>query len=152
MIGAGGAGKNIAHFIKQKQTEIEEFVFLSEEKSNADLREILKNAEYVFLVAGLGGKCGTETVLKLAKLTAVLNIKTFITACMPFGFEGEKRNSAAAASLNRLQSYSHNLTVIHNHKGLSGKTDETVEDIFIAVNQIIYNEVLKDIRYLNHID
>ncbi len=150
MIGIGGAGKNIARFIEQKQNGIEEFVLLSEKESDDELKTLLKSAEYVFLVAGLGGEYGTKTMLKLAKLATALNIKAFMTVCMPFGFEGEKRNSAAAAALDKLQEQYHNLTVIPNRKGLSEKTDETLDDIFTAVNQIIYKAVINDIEYINH--
>ncbi len=86
------------------------------EESSDDLYEAVKDADMIFITAGMGGGTGTggaPIVAKLAKETGALTIGV---VTKPFSFEGAKRRTAAEAGLEVLKEQVDSLIVIPNDR------------------------------------
>ncbi len=83
------------------------------------LRELLSDAEMVFVTAGMGGGTGTGSAPVIAKIARELNALTVGVVTKPFGFEGRKRGAQADHGLRELKAAVDTLITIPNQRLLS---------------------------------
>ncbi|MDR2639756.1 MAG: cell division protein FtsZ, partial [Helicobacteraceae bacterium] len=89
------------------------------EENYDQIKEALKGADLVFIVAGLGGGTGTGACSVVAR-AAKENGSLAIGVCtLPFAFEAPKRNRLAKGGLDGLKNGCHSMIVIQNEKLLS---------------------------------
>ena len=86
------------------------------EESANELRSALKNAELVFITAGMGGGTGTGAAPYVAQLAKEMGALVVGVVTTPFSFEGSRRIAEARAGMARLRPYVDNLIVIHNDR------------------------------------
>ncbi len=86
------------------------------EESSSTLRRALKDAELVFITAGMGGGTGTGAAPYVAYLTKEMGAVVVGVVTTPFSFEGSRRLDRAIAGVSRLRPYVDNLIVIHNDR------------------------------------
>ncbi|TMC60308.1 MAG: cell division protein FtsZ [Chloroflexi bacterium] len=86
------------------------------EESSDDLYEAVKDADMVFITAGMGGGTGTGAAPIVAKLARETGALTIGVVTKPFGFEGARRRSAAEAGLEALKEQVDSLIVIPNDR------------------------------------
>ncbi len=86
------------------------------EESKTDLTEILKDANLVFITAGMGGGTGTGAAPVIAQIAKELGILTIAVITKPFNFEGPVRHKNAEEGLERLRKHVDALVVIPNEK------------------------------------
>ena len=86
------------------------------EESSANLRKALKDAELVFITAGMGGGTGSGAAPYVAYLAKEMGAVVVAVVTTPFSFEGRRRLDRAIAGVSRLQPYVDNLIVIHNDR------------------------------------
>ena len=113
------------------------------------LKRAVKDAELVFITAGMGGGTGTgaaPVVAQIAKESRALVIGIVTT---PFSFEGKKRFQLALGGIHRLRQEVDNLIVIHNDRLLQfveqnaptthafAVADEAVSEGILAVSQLV---------------
>ena len=113
------------------------------------VKRALKDAELVFITAGMGGGTGTGAapiVAEIAKESRALVIGVVTT---PFSFEGKRRFSLALTGIRRLRPAVDNLIIIHNDRLLQfveqnsptghafAVADEAVSEGILAVSQLI---------------
>ena len=72
------------------------------EESEAEIRELLKGADMVFITCGLGGGTGTGAAPFVAACAKELGALTVAVVTKPFAFEGAQRKSIADAGYERL--------------------------------------------------
>lgn len=103
------------------------------------MKGILFDAKPCFILAGLGGKTGSQLVIELTEIANLLNIKPYIIVTTPFKFESHERKSQANLVIEKLQKLMCNLYIISNEditektykfKGLIGS--------FAAIHQKFY--------------
>lgn len=58
--------------------------------SEDEIRAFIRNYDFVYIVAGMGGRTGTGIAPEIAALCAVEKIECNALAIMPFGFEGRQ--------------------------------------------------------------
>ncbi len=119
------------------------------EESSASLRKVLKDAELVFITAGMGGGTGTGAAAYVAYLAKEMGAVVVAVVTTPFSFEGSRRIDRAIAGVARLRPYVDNLIVIHNDRLLEfvdhdaemieafRTADEVVTQGIMSVSEII---------------
>ena len=89
------------------------------EESEAEIREIIKDADMVFITAGMGGGTGTGAAPVIAKYAKETGCLTVAIVTKPFGFEGKKRMQQAIEGIEALRPYVDTLIIVPNDKLLS---------------------------------
>ncbi len=86
------------------------------EESKAEIAEVLKGADMVFVTAGMGGGTGTGAAPIVAATAKEMGILTIGVVTKPFTFEGKKRLSQAERGVASLKGKVDTLVVIPNDK------------------------------------
>ena len=88
----------------------------SAEESKAEVAEILRGADMVFVTAGMGGGTGTGAASIVAGTAKEMGILTIAVVTKPFTFEGKKRLAQAERGVDSLKGKVDSLVVIPNDK------------------------------------
>lgn len=86
------------------------------EESKAEIAEVLRGADMVFVTAGMGGGTGTGAAPIVAAAAKELGILTIGVVTKPFTFEGKKRLAQAERGIASLKGKVDTLVVIPNDK------------------------------------
>ena len=105
------------------------------------LKDAIKDADMLFITAGMGGGTGTGAAPVIAEIAKELGILTVAVVTKPFSFEG-KRIQIAEEGLKELRNYVDSLIVIPNEKLMNVLgADVTFINAFSAANEVLYNSV-----------
>ena len=88
-------------------------------ESEAEIRASLKDADMVFVTAGMGGGTGTGGAPVVARIAREMGALTVGVVTRPFVFEGRKRQSHANHGIQALKENVDTLIVIPNQKLLA---------------------------------
>ena len=88
----------------------------SAEENKAEVAEVLRGADMVFVTAGMGGGTGTGAAPIVASTAKEMGILTIGVVTKPFTFEGKKRLSQAERGIESLKGKVDTLVVIPNDK------------------------------------
>lgn len=88
----------------------------SAEESRAEISEVLRGADMVFVTSGMGGGTGTGAAPIVAATAKEMGILTIGVVTKPFTFEGKKRLSQAERGIESLKGKVDTLVVIPNDK------------------------------------
>lgn len=80
------------------------------------LKEVVKDANMVFIACGMGGGTGTGAAPVIARICKELGILTVAIVTKPFFFEGARRMSLAVQGLEEIRKYVDTLIVIPNER------------------------------------
>ncbi|MDL2292653.1 cell division protein FtsZ [Acholeplasma sp. OttesenSCG-928-E16] len=94
-------------------------------ESQDEIKEILADADMVFITAGMGGGTGTGAAPVIAELAKEMGCLTIGIVTKPFKFEGPLRMQNAVTGLEELRPYVDTLIVIPNERLLSISTPGT---------------------------
>lgn len=112
------------------------------EESEREIREILKDADMVFLAAGMGGGTGTGASPVIANICRELGILTVGVVTKPFSFEGKIRAKQAEEGLEELKKYVDTLITIPNDKLIIlGAPHERLYEMFKRADDVLYYAV-----------
>lgn len=89
------------------------------EESAPFIREQLKDADLVFITAGMGGGTGTGAAPVIAKIAKEMGKLTVAVVTKPFIFEGKIRMNHAETGIANLRKFVDTLVVIPNEKLMS---------------------------------
>lgn len=122
-LGAGGKPEIGEEAAKEQQEQI---------------KEALKDADMVFITAGMGGGTGTGSAPVVAKIAKELGALTVAVVTTPFKFEGKVRMARAQEGVKKLRAEVDSLIAIPNElilkdaeKGLS------IEKAFLIINDVL---------------
>ncbi len=111
------------------------------EDSLDEIKEALKDADMVFLTAGLGGGTGTGATPVIAKALKEMGILTVAVLITPFLFEGERILKAREA-LADIQGYVDSFMVISNEKLKNiARKDLTFLDVMKMADNVLYRAI-----------
>lgn len=99
------------------------------EESIEEIEEVLRNADMVFITAGMGGGTGTGAAPIIAKKAKEMGCLTIGIVTKPFSFEGPARMQAAIYGLEELKPHFDTLIVIPNERllAISGPTTQLLD-------------------------
>ncbi|MEH7180395.1 cell division protein FtsZ [Neobacillus vireti] len=86
------------------------------EESKKQIQEVLKGADMVFVTAGMGGGTGTGAAPAIAQISRELGALTIGVVTRPFGFEGRKRATNAAAGIDLMRQAVDTLIIVPNDR------------------------------------
>ncbi len=106
------------------------------------IEEALRDADMVFITAGMGGGTGTGAAPVVAQVAKEMGILTVAVVTKPFPFEARKRMKIAEKGIEELSHYVDSLITIPNEKLLSvlGK-DTSLLNAFEAANNVLLGAV-----------
>jgi len=110
----------------------------SADESREEIRKHLKDANMVFIAAGMGGGTGTGAAPVIAALAKEMGILTIGIVSRPFESEGKKRIINAESGIKKLREILDTLIVIPNEKLKDLYSDMTVIDAFQKADNILY--------------
>ncbi len=95
------------------------------EEHRAEIEEILKGSDMVFITAGEGGGTGTGAAPVVAEISKQVGALTIGVVTRPFSFEGRRRSVAAEQGIQRLKEKVDTLITIPNDRLLQVADDKT---------------------------
>jgi cell division protein FtsZ len=108
------------------------------DEARIELADVVKDADMVFITAGMGGGTGTGSAPVVAELAKEAGALVIGVVTRPFSFEGRPRNETADAGIKALRDKVDALIVIPNDRlrqVASSKT--TLEDAFRMADDIL---------------
>jgi len=112
------------------------------EESMDEVRDLLKDADMVFLTAGMGGGTGTGATPIIAQLARENGSLVVAVATRPFKFEGQIRNSQALEGIENLRSQVDALIVIPNDRLLEiTQKGTTLSEAFKLADEVLRQAV-----------
>ncbi len=107
-----------------------------------NIRELLNDADMVFVTAGMGGGTGTGAAPIIAEVARECGALTVGVVTKPFQFEGKVRMRQAEEGINLLKRSVDTLITIPNQRLLSvvGK-GTTLRDAFKKADEVLHNAV-----------
>src|SRR5918996_638103 len=112
------------------------------EEHRAEIEEILKGADMVFVTAGEGGGTGTGGAPVVAGVARELGSLTIGVVTRPFSFEGRRRATQAESGIQELKQAVGTLIIVPNDRLLQISDDETsMLDAFRMADQVLYQGV-----------
>ena len=110
------------------------------EESVAEIKEILKDSDMVFVTAGMGGGTGTGAAPVIAKVAQDLGALVVGIVTKPFDWEGKKRTTAAVDGVAALRNAVDALIVIPNQRLLDIIDNRMgFQEAFRKVDDVLYN-------------
>ncbi len=110
----------------------------SAEEAQNEIREMLKDADMVFVTCGLGGGTGTGASPVIAELARDLGALTVAVVTKPFAFEGVQRKNIAERGASELADKVDTIITIPNDKLLQVIDKKTsLLDAFMVVDEIL---------------
>jgi cell division protein FtsZ len=112
------------------------------EESQNEIRDILKDADMVFVTCGFGGGTGTGAAPAVAEIARDLGALTVAVVTKPFAFEGAQRKNIADRGLTELTDKVDTIITIPNDKLLQVIDKKTsLLDAFRIVDEILQQGV-----------
>lgn len=110
----------------------------SAEESKAEVAEILRGSDMVFVTAGMGGGTGTGAAPIVAEVAKEMKILTIAIVTKPFLFEGSARKLRAERGIERLNENVDDLIVVLNDNLLKvTDTKITLNDAFSLADSVL---------------
>lgn len=107
------------------------------QENESEIREAMKDADMVFITAGLGGGTGTGAAPLFAKIAKEEGALTVGIVTKPFSFEGRKRSESANAGLIELRQYVDSLIIVSNNNLLEVIGRKPVGEAFEAADNVL---------------
>jgi cell division protein FtsZ len=112
------------------------------EEAAQQIEETLKDADMVFVTAGMGGGTGTGAAPVVARVSRELGVLTVGVVTRPFEFEGRRRTNLAVEGINELKEHVDSLIIIPNQRllNVAGK-NTSVLDAFKMADDVLLSAV-----------
>ncbi|NPB02601.1 MAG: cell division protein FtsZ [Methanopyri archaeon] len=117
---------------------------IGEEAAKEDLekiRDVVKDADMVFVTCGLGGGTGTGAAPVIAEVAKKEGALTIAVVTLPFSVEGKRRMENALKGLERLQQTADTCIVIPNDRLLEVVPDLPLTAAFKVADEVLINAV-----------
>lgn len=110
----------------------------SAQENRDEIQAALKDADMIFLTAGMGGGTGTGATPVVAQIAQELGILTVAVVTKPFVFEREQKMLQAEKGIAELKKYVDSLIVIPNERLLVGVDKQlTMKESFALADNIL---------------
>ncbi|AIL32325.1 hypothetical protein IX83_02430 [Basilea psittacipulmonis DSM 24701] len=118
------------------------------ENKAEDIKEVLKDADMVFIAAGMGGGTGTGAAPYIAQLAKEQGILTVAIVTKPFEYEGN-RVAIAEKGIQELRKHVDAVIVVLNEKFLEVMGDDaSLTACLAAADDVLYNACTGIVRII----
>ncbi len=112
------------------------------EETKAEIQEVLKGADIVFVACGMGGGTGTGAAPIIANIAREQGALTIGVVTRPFSFEGQQRTRIAEGGISELEKSVDALMTVPNDRLLTiTSKDTTFKDAFAMSDEILRQAV-----------
>ncbi|HZU12554.1 MAG TPA: cell division protein FtsZ [Chloroflexota bacterium] len=112
------------------------------EESTEELYDALRNADMVFITAGMGGGTGTGAAPIIAQIAQDLGALTVGVVTKPFSFEGSRRRTSAEEGVAALKDRVDALITIPNDRLLNITDQKTsMTDAFALADEVLHQGI-----------
>ena len=111
------------------------------EASAEDIKEIVKDANMVFIAAGMGGGTGTGAAPVVARIAKEAGALVVAIVTRPFNFEGKKRLDNSIDGLNNLKEQVDSIIVVSNDKLLVMSGNSPISEAFNESDKVLAQSV-----------
>ncbi|OGH02004.1 MAG: cell division protein FtsZ [Candidatus Lambdaproteobacteria bacterium RIFOXYD1_FULL_56_27] len=125
---------------------------LAAEEAIAQIQEFLKDADMVFIAAGMGGGTGTGAAPVVAEIAREKKILTVGVVTTPFKFEGNKRARIAEKGIEELRKHVDTLMVIPNNKLLEMASQKTTMNEAFEIADDVLKQAISGITNLVNLE
>lgn len=106
--------------------------------SREEIRKSVEGYDIIFVCVGLGGGTGSGAAPVIAEIAKNTNALVFVTATMPFSFEGRRRLNQAEDALQMLQKRADALILFENNRmGELTLPKDGIQKAFSQADQLI---------------
>ena len=113
------------------------------EESIEEIMEMVKDADLVFVTAGMGGGTGSGAAPIVAECAKKAGALTVGVVTKPFGFEGRRRMQQARQAISEMKGKVDTLIVVSNDKLLQIVPENTpLTDAFLVADDILRQGVV----------
>ncbi len=109
----------------------------SAQESRDEVADAIRDANMIFITAGMGGGTGTGAAPVVAQIAKELGILTVAVVTKPFNFEGAKKMAQAEKGIDELLKNVDSLIVIPNQKLLSSEQKLTMRQSFALADSVL---------------
>jgi len=112
------------------------------EETKAEIQDVMKGTDMVFITCGMGGGTGTGAAAVVARAAKEQGILTVAVVTKPFFFEGNQRMRIAERGIEELEKEVDAIIIIPNDRllAISGK-DTTFKDAFAKCDEVLRQAV-----------
>lgn len=112
------------------------------EENKAEIAEVLRGADLVFITCGLGGGSGSGGVTVVAEMAKEVGALTIAVVTKPFAFEGKQRMDIAVNALGKLKEKIDAYIVVPNDRIFAViNKDTSILKAFEAIDDVLRNSV-----------
>ena len=106
--------------------------------SREQIRQAIQGHDIIFICVGLGGGTGSGAAPIVADIAKSTGALVFLTATMPFSFEGKRRLTQAEDALKQLQNRTDALILFENNRmGELTLPKDGIQKAFVQADQLI---------------
>ncbi|GAB5081685.1 cell division protein FtsZ [Hominimerdicola sp. 21CYCFAH17_S] len=114
----------------------------SAQESRDEIAEVIKDADMVFITAGMGGGTGTGAAPVVAEIAQEMEKLTVAVVTKPFKFEGPKKMDKAEKGIAAMLEHVDALIVIPNQNLLSGDQKLTMRQSYALADEVLKTDVI----------
>lgn len=114
----------------------------SAQESRDEIAEVIKDADMVFITAGMGGGTGTGAAPVVAEIAQEMDKLTVAVVTKPFKFEGPKKMEKAEKGIAAMLEHVDALIVIPNQNLLSGGQKLTMRQSYALADEVLKTDVI----------
>ncbi|WP_124101175.1 cell division protein FtsZ [Ruminococcus sp. Marseille-P6503] len=114
----------------------------SAQESRDEIAEVIKDADMVFITAGMGGGTGTGAAPVVAEIAQEMDKLTVAVVTKPFNFEGPKKMEKAEKGIAAMLEHVDALIVIPNQNLLSGGQKLTMRQSYALADEVLKTDVI----------
>ena len=120
------------------------------EESSSQIKRALRDAEMVFITAGMGGGTGTGAAPMVAAMAKEMGALVIGVITTPFSFEGGRRIDYAMAGVGQLRPYVDNLIIIHNDRLLEFVDHNAgMQEAFATADEVVTQGIMSVSELIN---
>lgn len=120
-------------------------------ESREELAAGLRDADLLFIIAGMGGGTGTGATPEIIKIAQELEILVMVVAIMPFEFEGQIRRKIAQGGLAEIKELADSYILVSNDKLIETVAEDLpTTDALQMVNELLQLNISGIIGFLRN--
>lgn len=114
----------------------------SAQESKDEIENAIKDADMVFITAGMGGGTGTGAAPVVAEIAQSLDKLTIAVVTKPFKFEGAKKMERAEKGIEALIKHVDALIVIPNQNLITNEMRLTMKQSYAIADEVLKTDVI----------
>ncbi|MBR6045532.1 MAG: cell division protein FtsZ [Ruminococcus sp.] len=114
----------------------------SAQESKEEISEVIKDADMIFITAGMGGGTGTGAAPVVAEIAQEMDKLTVAVVTKPFKFEGAKKMEKAEKGIAAMLAHVDALIVIPNQNLLTGGQKLTMRQSYALADEVLKDDVI----------